>query len=125
MLSPGLEFAGGGCIIPSDAGGGTEDGKKFRDLVWVPDDEKVQRFVASLREKVCFVGETQPPGRCFSFPPPRTMQSNQLRQQGIPLKITLASESVRRNRSMLGSSRAALTVGRGFSFWPAEQVEGH
>lgn len=32
---------GGGGIIPTDPGDGTDAGAKFRDLVWVPDDEKV------------------------------------------------------------------------------------
>lgn len=28
-------------VIPTDPGDGRDDGAKFRDLVWVPDDEKV------------------------------------------------------------------------------------
>lgn len=42
MLSIGMgRSAGGGCVIPTDPGDGMDDGAKFRDLVWVPDDEKV------------------------------------------------------------------------------------
>lgn len=32
---------GGGPIFPADQGDGGNDGTKFRDLVWVPDKEKV------------------------------------------------------------------------------------
>lgn len=35
-----VEFAGGP-IIPTDPGDVDDDGTKFRNLVWVPDDEKV------------------------------------------------------------------------------------
>ena len=32
---------GGGFVLPADEGDGRDDGAKFRDLVWVPDEEKV------------------------------------------------------------------------------------
>lgn len=38
----GGNVLGGGVIIPTDPGDGIDDGAKFRDLVWVPDDEKVR-----------------------------------------------------------------------------------
>lgn len=45
MLSIGMgRNVGGGGIIPTDPGDGMDDGAKFRDLVWVPDDEKVRTF---------------------------------------------------------------------------------
>ncbi|CAM9410671.1 unnamed protein product [Ectocarpus fasciculatus] len=43
MLSVGLgSGARGGLVIPTDSGDGMDDGTKYRDLVWVPDGEKVQ-----------------------------------------------------------------------------------
>lgn len=41
----GRNVGGGGGTIPTDPGDGTDDGAKFRDLVWVPDDEKVRKPV--------------------------------------------------------------------------------
>lgn len=31
----------GGLVIPTNSGDGMDDGTKYRDLVWVPDIEKV------------------------------------------------------------------------------------
>lgn len=45
MLSIGMvRNVGGGGIIPTDPGDGMDDGAKFRDLVWMPDDEKVRKY---------------------------------------------------------------------------------
>lgn len=42
-LSVGLGGgARGGLVVANDSGDGMDDGTKYRDLVWVPDGEKVQ-----------------------------------------------------------------------------------
>eukprot|EP00903_Cladosiphon_okamuranus_P008596 g8244.t1 len=51
-IGVGRNKAGGG-IIPTDPGDGMDDGAKFRDLVWVPDDEKVWRAVKKAPGKDC------------------------------------------------------------------------
>ncbi|CAM9491690.1 unnamed protein product [Scytosiphon promiscuus] len=53
MISLGQGYAGGGYMITSDTAGGMDDGKKFRDLVWVPDDEKVWRTATKVTVKEC------------------------------------------------------------------------
>ncbi|CAM9114900.1 unnamed protein product [Pylaiella littoralis] len=42
-----------GSIIPADPGDGDDDGTKFRDLVWVSDDETVWRAVKKAPGKEC------------------------------------------------------------------------
>lgn len=68
LLSPGLGYAGGGYASPLDVGGAMDDGKKFRDLVWIPDDEKVQRF-AILLFATC--DRIRPPPRLLFLPAAR------------------------------------------------------
>lgn len=55
MMSIGTgRNVGGGCIIPIDPGDGIDDGAKFRDLVWVPDDEKVEKL-HGIYQALCYV----------------------------------------------------------------------
>ncbi|CAM9140833.1 unnamed protein product [Ectocarpus fasciculatus] len=54
MLSVGLgSGARGGLVIPTDSGDGMDDGTKYRDLVWVPDGEKVWRAAKKVAGKEC------------------------------------------------------------------------
>ncbi|CAM9119117.1 unnamed protein product, partial [Ectocarpus sp. 8 AP-2014] len=45
--------ARGGLVIATDSGDGMDDGTKYRDLVWVPDGEKVWRAAKKMAGKEC------------------------------------------------------------------------
>lgn len=49
-----------GSIIPTDPGDGNDDGTKFRDLVWVPDDEKVDYVHTQERNMITVVYTLEP-----------------------------------------------------------------
>ncbi|CAM9145057.1 unnamed protein product, partial [Ectocarpus sp. 12 AP-2014] len=45
--------ARGGLVVATDSGDGMDDGTKYRDLVWVPDGEKVWRAAKKVAGKEC------------------------------------------------------------------------